>query len=82
MWPDVTDELNKLDSAFAGNLLLATFSPEDRGLVEPSGESSSWQSARELSVGARTSNGTYFPFGTTMVSLVVELRDGRSVQVA
>ena len=28
---DVTDELNRLDSAFAGNLLLATFSPADRG---------------------------------------------------
>ncbi len=79
---DTTTELERLDRAFAGNLLLATFSSEIRGLMEPGGE------IIELSVGERVlSRGqdvdwSYFPFGTTMISLVVELTDGRSVQVA
>jgi CRP-like cAMP-binding protein len=79
---DNTTELERLDRAFAGNLLLATFTSEIRGLMEPGGE------LVELSVGERVlSRGqdvdwSYFPFGTTMISLVVELADGRSVQVA
>ena len=79
---DTTIELERLDRAFAGNLLLATFTSEIRGLMEPGGE------LVELSVGERVlSRGqdvdwSYFPFGTTMISLVVELADGRSVQVA
>lgn len=72
----------RLDSAFSGNLLLATFSEEVRKLLEPQAE------VVELDIGAHVqSRGqdverSYFPFGTTMVSLVVELSDGRSVQVA
>ena len=79
---DTTTELERLDRAFAGNLLLATFTSEIRSLMEPGGE------IIELSVGERVlSRGqdvdwSYFPFGTTMISLVVELTDGRSVQVA
>jgi CRP-like cAMP-binding protein len=79
---DVTDELNELDSAFAGNLLLATFSPADRGLVEPSGEIVQLAVGEEIQRRGDDVEWTYFPFGTTMVSLVVELHDGRSVQVA
>lgn len=76
------DELVRLDHAFAGNLLLATLSAEIRGLIEPAGE------IVELAVGERVQhrgedvNWSYFPFDTTMISLVVELADGRSVQVA
>ena len=75
-------ELDRLDGAFAGNLLLATFSAEARGLLEPYGE------VIELAVGERVQTRgqdvewSYFPFGTTMISLVVEIEDGRSVQVA
>ena len=78
----MTDELDRLDQAFAGNLLLATFSAEIRGLIEPSAE------MVELTLGMNVQNRgqdvdwSYFPFGTTMISLVVELADGRSVQVA
>ena len=62
--------------------LLATFSAEVRGLIEPSAE------MVELTLGTSVQNcgqevdWSYFPFGTTMISLVVELPDGRSVQVA
>ncbi|NUS99349.1 MAG: Crp/Fnr family transcriptional regulator [Sphingomonas sp.] len=78
----VTDELNRLDSAFAGNLLLATFSSADRGLVEPSGEIVELTVGEQVQRRGKDVEWTYFPFGTTMVSLVVELSDGRSVQVA
>ena len=66
-------ELDRLDGAFAGNLLLATFSAEARGLLEPYGE------VIELAVGERVQTRgqdvewRYFPFGTTMISLVVEI---------
>jgi DNA-binding transcriptional regulator YhcF (GntR family) len=77
-----TTELDRLDRAFAGNLLLATFSAEARGYIEPDGD------IVELAVGDRVQtrgkdvDWSYFPFGTTMISLVVEMADGRSVQVA
>ena len=79
---ETTTELDRLDRAFAGNLLLATFSAEARGYIEPGGD------IVELAVGDRVQtrgkdvDWTYFPFGTTMISLVVEMADGRSVQVA
>jgi len=77
-----TDELDRIDEAFAGNRLLSTFSPEARALIEPFG------SIVELSVGEivhpRGSDveATYFPFRTAMISLVVELSGGRSIEVA
>ena len=77
-----TNELDRIDEAFAGNRLLSTFSPEARALIEPFG------SIVELSVGEivhpRGSDveATYFPFRTAMISLVVELSGGRSIEVA
>ena len=79
---ETTTELDRLDRAFAGNLLLATFSEEARGYIEPDGD------IVELAVGDRVQTRgqdvgwSYFPFDTTMISLVVEMADGRSVQVA
>ena len=79
---ETTTGPDRLDRAFAGNLLLATFSTEARTLIESDGE------IIELAVGERVQNRgqdvdwSYFPFGTTMISLVVELADGRTVQVA
>ena len=76
------DELDRLDRAFAGNLLLATFSADIRGLIEPHGD------LVELAVGehvlrrGKDVEWSLFPFNTTMISLVVEMADGRSVQVA
>ena len=79
---DTTTEPEGLDRAFAGNLLLATFTTDIRNLVKPAGE------IVDLAVGDRIQNRgqdvewSYFPFGTAMISLVVEMADGRSVQVA
>lgn len=77
-----TDELDRLDEAFANNRLLSTFPAEARALVEPFG------SVVELDVdetvqprGAHV-NSTLFPFGPAMISLVVDLSNGRSIEVA
>ena len=67
--------------AYAGNRLLSTFPDELRQLVE-----SNMQMV-ELDVGATVLRRgidvahSLFPFGPTMVSLVVELDDRRSVEV-
>jgi hypothetical protein len=76
------NELVRLDGAFAGNLLLATFSAEVRGLLEPHGDVVSLAVGDHVQVRGQDVEWSYFPFGTTMISLVVEMDDGRTVQVA
>jgi CRP-like cAMP-binding protein len=82
MNPTVTDELDQLDEAFAGNRLLCTFLAEARALIEHAGE------VVELGLGDTVHkrggdvDSTYFPFGPTMISLVVDLSKGRSIEVA
>lgn len=77
-----TDELDRIDRAFAGNRLLSTFPREARALIEP------FAQVVELETGAIVLRrgedvaSTYFPFGEAMVSLVVELSDGRMLEVA
>jgi DNA-binding transcriptional regulator YhcF (GntR family) len=78
----MTDELNRLDQAFAGNLLLTTFSTEVRGLIEPSAELVELTLGTSVQRRGQDVDWSYFPFGTTMISLIVELPDSRSVQVA
>lgn len=77
-----TDELTRADEAFTGNRLLSTFSREARGLLEPFG------TMEELGPGdvvlrrgeqVRTS---LFPVGPTMVSMSVDLEEGRTIEVA
>ena len=71
-----------LSDAFAGNRLLSTFPPELRELLERRAQ------AVELDIGTTVLRRgasvahSVFPFGTTMVSMVVELADNRSVEVA
>jgi CRP-like cAMP-binding protein len=77
-----SDQLDRLDQAFASNLLLATFPVEDRALLEPHGETVELDLGKHIQKRGRDYDWSYFPFGKTMISLVVELSDGRSVQVA
>ncbi len=76
------DELGHADEAFAGNRLLSTFSQESRDLIEPYGE------LVELALGdvvlrrGEHAKGSIFPVGQTMISMSVEMTDGRSVEVA
>lgn len=79
--PDLQYAQLVIADAFAGNRLLATFPPELRGLIE------SRSQIVQLDIGTtvlrRGVDVAYslFPFGTTMVSMIVELQDGRSVEV-
>jgi CRP-like cAMP-binding protein len=76
------DELNRLDEAFAGNRLLATFDSTARALVEPFGE------MVELRTGEIVLNrgdqvlSTLFPVEPTTISFTIELSGGRTVETA
>ncbi len=76
------DELNRADEAFAGNRLLSTFSREARSLIEPFG------TLVEINVGqlvlqrGEQVRSTLFPVGPTMISMIVDLSGGRSIEVA
>jgi len=81
--PDLaTDELTRADEAFAVNRLLSTFSREARALIEPHGEMIDLRSGDSVLTRGEQVNSSLFPFGPTMVSLTVELRGGRSAEVA
>lgn len=82
MLDSITDELGRLDRAFAGNLLLATFSADVRGLLEPDAEVVALAVGEHVQSRGQDVEWSYFPFDTTMISLVVEMEDNRSVQVA
>jgi DNA-binding transcriptional regulator YhcF (GntR family) len=76
-----TDELDRLDEAFAGNRLLSTFPAEARAFIEPFAETV--QLGLGSIVHARGSDveASFFPFGAAMVSLVLDV-DDRSIEVA
>ena len=71
-----------LADAFTGNRLLTTFPGELRQLVEGQIEMVDLDlGTTVLRRGADVAH-SLFPFGPTMISLVVDLNDGRSVEVA
>lgn len=76
------DELSRLDQAFAANLLLATFSPEARALLEPFSEIVELELGEIVQERGRTVTGSVFPFGDATVSMTLELGDGRTIEVA
>jgi Crp-like helix-turn-helix protein len=78
----ITDELDQLDDAFSGNRLLSTFDREARALVEASSEAVQLSAGEPvLERGAHVSS-SLFPYGPTMVALVVDLSGRRSIEVA
>lgn len=77
-----TDELDRIDRAFAGNRLLSTFPREARALIEPFAEVVELETGAIVLRRGEDVASTYFPFGEAMVSLVVELSDGRMLEVA
>lgn len=76
------DELSRIDQAFAGNRLLATFPPEARALIEPFAEVIALDLGDRVQQRGRAVTSSLFPFGETMVSLMVELSDERTIEVA
>jgi CRP-like cAMP-binding protein len=76
------DELDRVDQAFAGNRLLSTFSAEARALIEPYGEIVDLAPDETVLTRGGAVSASLFPFGPAMVSLVVDLSDGRTIEVA
>jgi CRP-like cAMP-binding protein len=77
-----SDELSQADKAFAGNRLLGTFSREARALIEPFGTLIEVTPGEIVLPRGSQVEASLFPVGSTMISLVVELSGGRSVEVA
>lgn len=78
----ITDELDRVDEAFAGNRLLSTFSAEARALIEPSGEIVALDVGEVLHPSGADVEATYFPYGPAMVALVVDMSGGRTIETA
>jgi len=78
----MTDERSALDPAFAGNMLLATFSNDVRALIESDCEIVELKSGSRVQTQGTDVEVTYFPYATSMISLIVELPSGRSIEVA
>ena len=76
------DELTRADEAFAGNRLLSTFSREARALLEPFGTMIDLEPGDLILQRGEQVRSSLFPIGPTMITMVVELTGGRSVEVA
>jgi CRP-like cAMP-binding protein len=76
------DELTQLDRAFSGNQLLASMPMESRALLEPSGIVIELERDSIIHPRGTPVTASYFPFGPTMISFVVDLSGGRSIEVA
>ena len=74
--------MNQADEAFAGNRLLSTFSREARALVEPFGTIIDLEPGDLILQRGEQVRSSLFPVGPTMITMVVELTGGRSVEVA
>lgn len=77
-----TDELDRLDEAFANNRLLSTFPAEARALIEPFGNIVHLDAGETVRARGAHVKSTYFPFGPAMVSLAIDMANGRSIEVA
>jgi hypothetical protein len=78
----IVTELDRLDEAFAGNRLLATFAREARAVFEPFASIVDLNAGDSVFRHGQHVQSSLFPFGPTMVSMVVELAESRSVEVA
>jgi CRP-like cAMP-binding protein len=78
----IADELSEIDRAFAGNRLLSTFPAEARALIEPQCEIIQLRQNDTIFQPGELLSNSLFPFGQTIVSLIVELNSDRTVQVA
>ena len=71
-----------LAAHFASNRLLSTFDPADRALIENAAQAVELVRGEVLYEPGTHLSATYFPTAGTMVSMVIALSDGRSVEVA
>src|SRR5215212_1738702 len=78
----ISTELDRHDRAFVGNRLLATFQKDCRALVEPYGTLIELSPGDSVLDRGKAVESSLFPFDSTMISMVVELGGGRSIEVA
>lgn len=78
----IDDDLVRLDPAFAGNRLLSSFPREARDLVEADARLVELRAGDIVFERGRHVEWSIFPFGPAMVSLVIELDHGGSIEVA
>ncbi|HEX8413649.1 MAG TPA: Crp/Fnr family transcriptional regulator [Sphingomicrobium sp.] len=78
----IQSELDELDRAFSGNRLLATFPSGARAALEPYATLVEVQPGDTVFDKGKPVQSSLFPFNSTMISLVVEQSDGRSIEVA
>ncbi|MEA3081955.1 MAG: hypothetical protein QOD54_1623, partial [Sphingomonadales bacterium] len=76
----ITDELTRADQAFTGNRLLSTFSREARELIEPFGTMVELKTGESALTRGELVTASLFPIGQTLISLEIELSDGRTVE--
>ena len=67
---------------FAGNRLLATLSPGDRALLDSAADMVELERGEILFGAGDEVSAAYFPSPGTMISLLIDLSDGRSMEVA
>lgn len=79
--PDLQFAPPSIADAFSGNRLLSTFPPELREMIESNSQLVDLESGSTVLRRGMDVAHSLFPFATTMVSMVVELDDGRSVEV-
>lgn len=82
MLETATEERKTADQAFEGNLILSTFTPEQRSFLEPFAETVELQVGEHILARGNDVEWSFFPYDTTMISLVLRLTDGRSAEVA
>ncbi len=78
----VTDEFAGAGEAFADNRLLSTFPAEARALIEPFGSVVNLDTGETVHARGEHVSSTYFPFGPAMISLAIDMANGRSIEAA
>jgi CRP-like cAMP-binding protein len=80
--PELNHVTGSIAEAYAGNRLLSTFPPQLRQLLEGRTTLIDLEPGATVLRRGIDVDSVLFPFGATMISLVVDLDDGRSVEVA
>lgn len=79
---DAAARAPSVEKAFAENRLLSTFPGELRHLLEGQAKLIELEAGATVLRPGVNVDSSIFPFGPTMISLVIEMDDGRSVEVA
>ena len=79
---DIADRSPSFDTAFQGNRLLSTFPADLRGAIGQNLKLVQLDAGETVLHRGIDVDSSIFPFGTTMISLSIDLDDGRSVEVA